>query len=227
MISGSALTRLIEFPSGVPDGDVSWSVRDVQGTLITSGAQTPLPDAVSMLLVLPSAVTAITAPDVLQEMRELTWSFEVDGVPSTGQFRFTLEKSVPVPASIDGVRQLLGVPEHNLADDEVSLVEAYWDFLESAELTEITSTGSTLRKVGRAVEALAALRLFPTLHSRLAQKETSGTDSFTRFDINSDELRAHLNQIVLDGLAAVAPAETEAQLTLFAAARGPDRFFGE
>ena len=82
------------------------------------------------------------------------------------------------------------------------------------------------RVIRHGIEALAALTLLPTMPLRIAQKESSGTDQYTRGRIDwaaiDDQLRAHIDE----ALEVLEPPGTAGASGLFVVARVADRFVG-
>jgi hypothetical protein len=92
-----------------------------------------------------------------------------------------------------------------LDDEAIDLVSAYSRFkdtLGSTILTSVENTGGYPALTAcDAIEALAAIRVLPSLQISLAAKETSGTNQFQRGAIDWMQIRAHLDQLVSAGLA--------------------------
>lgn len=208
MRAGTALTQLVEFSDGAPDGDIAWQLLDALGIQVASGAVTPAADAAS-------AVITVTAEDntigdgVLASPRELRWSYTVAGLIHSGQLRYRLEAFLPLGVSEAGVRRKLGLEVHELGDEAIDLVGAYGRFSITVGQTDLdavaTAGGHAALVACDAVEALAALTLLPSLQISLAQKESSGTNQFQRAAIDWEALRAQLEQYVGEGYTAVNP----------------------
>lgn len=209
MRAGQAFTHLVEFPDGVPDGDVSWELLDGRGLSVASGTMTPAPDAASLIITIPGADNELDT-GVLSGSRELSWSYLLSGLSQTGHQPYRLEAFLPLGVSVDGVRRKLGVETHELDEDTVDLAIAYGQFqnmVTSAVLDAVDGYEASLAR--DAVEALAALPLLPVLSVSLALKESSGTDQFQRDKINWDGLREQLNRYVASAVALIAPALDE------------------
>lgn len=200
MHDGLPYSRLVSFNEGAPDGALSWVLRAVDGRQITSGSITPPNGAVSTVIVVAAEHNTLQPSDPLRVTRDLSWYYLVNGQTRSGRERYFVEGSVPFPVSETGVRNLLGAPGHNLPDQEIDLISAYWGLRsivgESQLLAFEGEDGEDATVIARGIEAKAALAVLPTLPLRIAQKETSGTDSYSRHEMDWVKLETKLYDLV-------------------------------
>lgn len=211
MRAGTALTQLVEFTDGFPDGDITWQLLDGAGAAVDDGTVTPVAASASAVIVVPGTDNLISG-GALFDYRELNWSYSVGGVLLSGTLRYRLEAFLPLGVSAFGVRTKLGVESHELSDDAIDLVGAYVRFQDqvgAANLSAVTGNDTLLAR--DAIEALCGLRLIPSLQVSLAQKLSSGTDQFQRATkIDWETLRAQLESFLGEGVAAVNPNQDPA-----------------
>lgn len=199
MRSGLPLSHVVPFPSGAPDGDVTWSVINGAGTIVVTDTITPQAGDVSATIVVP--VISNTLPEgTLYEVRDLVWFYTTGGMTVSDEFRFTLEGRVPFGARPDGVRNKLGVSRDDLSDDEIELMKAFLWFENDvgAERLDALSAGTPVQQliVANGIEAWAALSILPTLQVRIAASESSGTNEYARGKIDWASIEAELDRFV-------------------------------
>lgn len=231
MIDGLPYSRLVSFDDGAPDGAINWVLRDVAGTQIATGTFTPPVGAVSASINVPAANNTRAGGAPLRITRVLTWSYLTGGATRAGRERYFVEGSIPFPVSEDGVRNLLGAPSHNLTGDEIDLIGAYWrieDEAGAANLLTFASTdGPSATVIARGIEASAALEVLLTMPARLAQKESSGTDTFQRGLVDWALLQTRLEQLVRTAVSLV-NAQLEFDTgSIFVLTNPVDRFTGQ
>jgi hypothetical protein len=209
--SGNAASFLVEFPSGAPDGNLSWTLLGPDGTLLTSGSINTPDNAVSEQIVVPGQYNTLPAGE-LTSYRDLTWTYSKGGAIINGEERYTLQGRVPYGATPQGVRNKLGVDPHDLPDDEIDLVKAYYDYgvlVARTAFPDVITVPQQDIRIRDAIEALAALVLVPSMQVRIASKESSGTDTFQRQKIDWALLADNLNAIVVGGALILDPAFDE------------------
>lgn len=231
MNDGLSYSRLVTFSDGAPSGAVTWVLRDLAGTTITTGSVTPSVGAVSVLITVDATHNTRSPTDPLRITRKLSWSYTTGGQTRAGVETYFVEGGLPFPATPSGVRNLIGFPDHNLPDSEISLVEAYWQVQglagEASLATYEGQDGPASTKIARAIEASAALSLFSSLPLRLADKESSGTDSYTRSKADWEALRRDLQTKVDDALAMIANDDLRETGDIFVLTQPVDRWGAE
>lgn len=202
------LTHLVQFSSGHPAGDLAWTLLNGIGSTVATGSVSPVEDAVSAIITINGDDNGLDV-DQLSTSRELRWTYEVDGIVVIDSFRYRVEAFLPFGVSPEGVRRKLGLETHEITDDEVNLTIAYGEFQalvgENALEAMADESGYAELVIANAIEALAALRLLPSLQIRVAKKESSGTNQFERQTVDWDALRASLEQAVEAGALIIAP----------------------
>ncbi len=181
--AGSPFAQRIEFSTGLPTGAVSFQLLDAVGTVLLSDTVTPDAGAMDCLILIDGANNTTAKP--LFDTRTLAWHFLTASGLVSDRVTYTVRKPIPFAATVDGVRVKLGVEDHEITADDVDLVSAY------AEFTAMFEDGALTAHVGagdrnelmciHAIEALASLALLPSLQIKLAQRETSGTNEFSRY----------------------------------------------
>lgn len=205
--NGTAVSVLVEFLSGQPDGNVTWTLKNESGAVIDNGTITPAVGAVSVFITTPSGSNTLSGSDLIG-FRDLSWNYSVGGESISGDKRYLLEALPPYGASPAGVRNKLGVDQHELPDEEISLARSYYDILTLAgdpDLTGFTPTSRQRLTLADGIEALAALAIIPTLQLRLAIKESSGTDTYQRQKIDWALLAENLRSLVNDAIVVWVP----------------------
>jgi hypothetical protein len=195
---------LVEFDTGTPLGVFSYSLTDDDGNPVAglNNIQVqPENGAVSVLIQIPSQANTLTKP--LLEGRTISWFYTTSLGVVNGSHRYTIQKRVPFPVTEEGVRTKLGIDKTEMPDERVDLLGAYVTFkeaFESIDIDDYAYTGDTMTlKVTNAIEAMAALRLLPSLQISLAQRLNSGTNEYQRFaKVDWDLIRADLEQLVYD-----------------------------
>jgi hypothetical protein len=231
MFSGLPYSKLVTFNEGFPDGVVSWSLTDVAGSVIATGTVTPPALAVS-IVVTTSAANNTLAGGALKGIRHLVTSYTVNGISIGSRTQYEVLGVVPFGASYEGVRNKLGVPEHNLGNDEIKLVEGYYEFRELATAVlldaVVAADNSLTLRIADAIEASAALELLPTMALRVAAQESSGTDQFKRMDVDWTLIESKLREKVEAGRLAVNTGvnPTDNFGSLFTLGTSEDRFTG-
>lgn len=182
--AGSPFAHRIEFSAGLPTGAVSYDLLGNDGTtVITSGSFTPTAGAVDWLLVISATHNTCALP--LFEYRTLTWEYlTADGV-QFGRVSYRVDKPLPFTVTADGVRNKLGMSDHEISDDSVDLITAYSEIStligEATVLAAAVAGNRSTLLIAHAIEAMAAILLIPSLQLRAAQRESSGTNEFARF----------------------------------------------
>lgn len=190
----------------VPDaGTVSWTLRGDAGTvLLADQPVTPAAGASYVVVTVLAAQNAITAR---YEKRTLLTKFRASGAWFTVTTRYLLVPFLNVEIGPENVRRFLGVSAKDLPDDEVDLTRAYLGIE-----TTVTQAVLDAALAGTPVQRKAAndailysmvIESVPSLRLSLAQSETDGPLSFSRFrdGPNFDQLRndaADLRSIALD-----------------------------
>lgn len=203
---GAAVSFLVEFPSGFPDGNITWVLKDESGGQVATANITPSVGAVSIYITIDSTYNELATGD-LSGYRDLSWFYLVGGAVVTNEVRYTLEARAPFGAAPAGVRRKLGLAPHELPDNEIPLIRAFYDFdtTVGGGAGLFTPTASEQMLLADAIEALAALNLIPSLTLRIAQKESSGTDTFQRSAIDLEALKAQLLETVSAGAVILVP----------------------
>jgi hypothetical protein len=202
--SGTAASLLIEFPSGAPDGNISWSVINESGVPLATGTLTPAVGAVSTYLNIPAVHNTLSG-SVLSGFRDVAWSYTSGGVTINDERRYTVEARIPFGVTYEGVRQKLGVDHLDLPNNEIDLVGAYYRFEELTGVTILAADDRAMRLIRDAIEALAALQVIPTMVTRVNLKEASGTDSIQRDKQDWQALAAQLQGYVDAGILILVP----------------------
>lgn len=214
MKSGVAHTVTVPLDQGFPDGAVSWVLVGV-----ASGTVTPSVGAVSINIQITPLNNTLGVGEMLG-FRELQWSYAVSAIAISGYARWTLEGSIPFGVSEAGVRKKLGIDtEADLSDADINLIHAYLNLQNDVGASALTAqeTGTSFNKltVIDAIEALAALELLPTMQIRVAKSENSGTNAYTRQNIDWQILADNLNNYVSKATDLLAPVTETAGDTLF------------
>jgi hypothetical protein len=206
-------SHIVEFASGTPTGAFSYSLYDDDGNIVNSleNINVPLsPGDISARIDIPAEANIVTKP--LFEIRLLTWTYPVASGTINGSLRYTIQKDIPFPATPEGVRQLLGVTDKEIPDDRIDLLGAYIAFSErfvdpDTALAPFAIAGDVESyKITRAIEALAALEILPTLQVSLAARLDSGTDSYQRWNkVDWDMLFQRLQMYVQVAVVIVDP----------------------
>lgn len=205
--NGVAVSTLVEFATGFPDGPISWAVYDETGAELDSGTVAPVDGMVSTNIIVPSEHNTLSG-GALSGFRDLVWSYMVGSEVVNGDRRYTIEAPVPWGASHDGVRSKLGIEPHELPNGDISLVRAYYDLvllMGEPDLTSYTPTARERLALSDAVEAVAALSALPTLQMRAPIKESSGTDTYQRHPADWELLANNLRTMVTDGILILLP----------------------
>jgi hypothetical protein len=206
MRAGQALTQLVEFTDGFPDGNITWELLNGTGSQVTNGTVTPAPSAVSSVIAVAAVDNGIIEAGALSEPRELHWSYTVAGLLKSGRLRYRLDAFLPLGVSEGGVRNKLGLETHELEDEAIDLVGAYSRFRDQVTAAALdAAAGSAALKARDAIEATAAIGQIPALQVKLAAKQSSGTDQFQREKIDWNMIRGQLDQYIAEGIAAVNP----------------------
>lgn len=228
MRAGLDFTHLVTFEDGAPAGNISWALHRLDGTEIAAGAVVPGVGAVSAVITVPAVNNQLSA-GALRNLRELTWSYPTAAGVLLGMIEYTIEGRVPLPASVAGVREKLGVTASDLPDAEIDLLGAYWELQTKGDIASFENLETAEAQiVASGLEALAALLLLDTLQIRIAQRESSGTNEYARGKIDWSALRARLQATVDKAIDLLNPIEagTAGYGAVFLLATGPDDFTG-
>lgn len=206
-------THVVEFASGSPTGAFSYSVRDEDGQIVGGLENVVIPISIGQIsarIDVPSSANVVSKP--VFESRTILWTYPTGSGTVNGSYNYILQRSIPFPASPEGVRQLLGVTEKELPDERIDVLGAYLSFRkpltnpDAALLPYTTSGDADSYTITRAIEAVAALELLPTLQLSLARRFDSGTNSYERWNrIDWDALEAKLTGMVYGATIMVDP----------------------
>lgn len=204
----TAVSFPIEFPSGQPDGNVVWKLYGPGSTQLDTGTIAVPVGALSINLLIDAPNNGLGAGEYAS-YRDLTWTYTVGGAVVNGEVRYTLEARLPFGVSTDGVRAKLGITEAlDLPDGDISLVKAFSNFrsiVTPAVLDPAVSSGLYDLAVRDAIEAMAALDLLPTMVVRVAAKESSGTNTYQRQDIDWQQIGVYLSDLITSGILVLVP----------------------
>lgn len=229
-IENSPFSYLVQFDTGTPLGDFSYSLYDDNGDPV-AGIQnqivTPGVGAVSVLIQIPPQANTLTKP--LFEGRTLTWFYTTALGPVNGSYGYTIQKRVPFPVTAEGVRTKLGIDDTEVPDNRINLLASYVEFAEAVpDIALHENDGSSMSlKITDAIEAIAALKLLPTLQISIAKRLTSGTNEYERFSkIDWAMLADQLGQIVYDVSVLISPTLVYSSTDVFTLAVRTDPFTG-
>lgn len=213
--AGSPFAHLIEFSTGLPTSAVSFQLLGNDGSVKRTGNLTVASDALSHLLVIDGADNDCDAQ--LFENRTLTYSYTTASGLVSERIPYRVQKPLPFAASPEGVRSKLGIEAHELKDEEIDLVTAYAEMLTYGDPSAYVATGdrNTLLVI-HGIEALAALLVLYTLQLKIASKESSGTNEFSRYgNVDWSMIEAQLQLHVAKTRALLDPTYTDLIGTIF------------
>lgn len=227
-------THIVEFASGSPTGAFSYSVYDDDGNIVDGLEDIVVSlgiGAISARIDVPASSNSVSKP--LFETRTITWTYPTASGTVNGSKSYVIQKVIPFPATPEGVRQLLGITDNEVPDDRIDLMGAWLKFrvpftdADAALTPYMTSGDETSYKITRAIEALAALEILPTLQLALAKRFDSGTNSYERWNkIDWEGLAATLNGYAREAVILVDPTLDLVITPIFVLSTRPDPLTG-
>lgn len=232
LLENTPFSYLVEFSTGTPTGVFSYSLSDDEGNPVAgiTNVEVTIPTGgISTLIQIPQVANTLTKP--LFEGRTISWFYPTSGGVVNGSYSYQIQKRVPFPCTYEGVRTKLGIDTNEIPDERIDLLMSYIEFNElfTNGLDAYTLTGdATSLKITNAIEAVAALKLLPTLQLSLAKRLSSGTNEYERWTkIDWDVLRADLEQLVYNVTVLIDPDQVYLADVIFTLGiRSPDPFTG-
>lgn len=232
--AGSPFAHRVEFSAGYPTGAVSYRLLGNDGvTVLYSGEKAPDRGAVDVQLIVPAQHNTCALP--LFENRTLAWDYITEAGVQSDRITYRVDRPLPFAVSAEGVRNKLGLSDHEIADSAVDLITAYSEILdligETALSTAAVAGDRSTLLVAHAIEATAGLALLPTLQLRAAQRESSGTNEYARYSqidwvMLEANLKAHVDR-ARGEVDATFDATGTGGFVFGTAGRSPDAITGE
>lgn len=205
-LSGQALSLYLEFKKDgefvQPDpGSLYLTIRNHQGAPISgfNKAIQPNVNGTTLLLNIPDTVNVVSSG---RETRFVRMDFTYGGLPLFIETRYKLTSFIPITAMPSDVRNLLGVREKELKDEEVDLYEAYFKLTSVAPalLTALQASDDRSMYANRAIALKAAIDLIPSMPVRTLKEESLNNASAIRASIDWELLAAQLSGQLSDSL---------------------------
>jgi hypothetical protein len=219
VFAGQATSILIDFIVDdefvMPDvGTVNYTVRDNTGNPVVghiSVAVVTTTETTTISVVIPAEVNT----NALEfENRFMTVEFQVGGQSYQIQKIYRVINWINISAQRHQVREHLGISPQELPENEVDLIEAYYDVKEdlgSTDLDTILTAGSRLTFYANwMIIYKAALKALPSLQLRVLQSEKTDTLQRARLaKIDLDKLGRDTSAVYSNAKAIVTGVVTE------------------
>lgn len=203
-IANEAITIPVDFILGgefVTPDDYTYSYKliDNKQTVLQSEENVIIPEEglKDRALIKVEASSNNKLPEKVFEDRYIIITFTSGGNPVRIKSPYRIVDEYFYTASVQDVRNVFGINESELGDDEVDLVETYLEAqisLGEPFMEAILDSGKPNFRANRILVLRQALKVFPSLRLRIAESESSGTNSFLRNlkNIDWDELKSNL-----------------------------------
>lgn len=207
--SGKAFRHLVQFLSGEPTSDLTYTLYNQDGGVVVTNTLTIPANSVSYVIEITGAQNTLTKP-LIEKMR-LEWSYNTSTEAILDEITYLIHLQIPFAVTQEGVREMLGVNSEELPDDEIDFLTAYVDFRQQVgddtDLSSFENAGNIdSYRITKSIEAAAAMNVLSTLQIRLPRKYDSGTSSYERWNtIDWEGLAAKISDKFIDGILAVDP----------------------
>ena len=230
--AGKKFRHLVQFNSGQPTSAFVYTLYNQDGDVVLTDSVTIPVGQLSYLIQIPAVNNVLSKP--LFEKMVIEWEYTTATEAVDGSISFIIHLPIGFPVDPSNVRNLLGVDEEELPDDDIKLFEGFMAFKQrlaaDADLTPYIESGDLNSfTVAKAIEAATALLLFPTLQIRLPRKYDSGTSAYERWNnIDWESLAAELEALIGAGLVVITPEyDFYSDTAIFVLSdRGPDAITG-
>lgn len=231
--AGKRFRHLVMFDTGEPTSDLTYTLKRSDGTVILTETVPVSQGQLSYVIEIPAGSNSLVAP--LFEELTLEWDYTTATEAIDESLSYIIHASIGFPATNKGVRDLLGVNDEELPDNEINLFEGYMAFRnyigEDIDLTPYEDDGSfDAFKIKKAIEAATALAVFNTIQIRLPKKYDSGTSSYERWNsVDWEAMKATLEAHIAAAYELLDPtADVYPLVDIFVLSdRGPDAITGE
>ncbi len=215
----------------------SYKLTDNQGNTIVEEKDITIPaelpqDKVAINI---EAVNNVLNESSLFEDRYIIVKFLHNGGQVRIRKNYRLIKEPYFTASVKDVRDIYGINEGELPDEDLDITEVYLTMLSALgdDFSEALKSGSRANfRANRAIALQAALNIFTSLRLRVAESEKSGTNTFLRNLRNIDwaalraELESELSGLVED-ITGEATLYVDNYTPISLGLRSPDAITGE
>jgi len=200
----------------VPDnGTAEWALRDHTGTQVTTGSLTGLVDT-SAVIYLAGVRNEITTGRQF-EKRTVILQTVNDGSPVTLTQTYRIAPWINTYITPEDIRRFVGVTESEIADTDVDIFLAFQQAQtligEAALSAALISGVEAEAQANRTILGFAVLEVIPGLRQRVMKKESDGTRSLERFDINFDEITRRAQDLISRSIQSTTSATTLFYLT--------------
>lgn len=219
-----------------PDDSLySFKIVDSEGNTIYSSEGLTVPEAAKdkAIIDIPSEYNVLNEGSLFEDrFIVVTFNYQLSQRRIKKHFRLIEE---PVfTASVEDVRNIYGINEGELPDDDLDMTEVYLMLVESkGEIFKnaLKSNNRANFRANRAIALQGALNIFTSLRLRIAESEKSGTNTFLRNlkNIDWEGLRAELeNELVglLEDITGEAVSYVDNYSPIVIGVRSPDAITG-
>lgn len=218
-LASSTVTLPIEFMVEgdyvIPDSEsIKLTLRNTTGSVI-AGFNALLLDDVSgstMALTIPPEANSLGSGATF-EARFVRIDFKVQGLPYAVQAVYRIAPFLPIQATKQEVRDLIGAQYNELPDSAIDLVGAYYTLMvEHADVLPqaLTATGTAAMAANKALALQAAIDTAPSWPMRLVVTESQDTTQYRRPKVDFAKLRDSLEAQLVAQLALMAALVNDA-----------------
>ena len=179
----------------IPDaGSILLTIRGNSGAAIGGYNGVQLADVTGTTLLYTVQASVNLIPENTTESRYVSVSYTSDGVPLTFNFNYRLSGFLPITVQPQDVRNILGVRDLEVRDEDVDLHEAYFDLLRTnSTLSEaLTSVTGRANYANRAIALKSALTLLPSMPVRALKEDALNNATQIRATIDWEALKVQL-----------------------------------
>jgi hypothetical protein len=222
--AGEDLTFDIEIlvggvPSQPDPGTVTFTVRDQNGVAIPGLNNQPVNVPGTTASISVPAASNMLADGAESESRFVTLAYIASGQSRQLRTSYSLHAFLPIEASCDAVRSLVGVSSDELPDDDIALVLSYFDLVAEEGDTfkdAFLAKNQTRAAANRALALRAALEAVPSLQLRIFQSRQSENSSFSRFGaVDWERLKLDLRDQLAAALKFISSPTTTAAIPTY------------
>lgn len=212
-VAGQSLGLYVEFKKDgqfmPPDaGSIKLTIRDSVGVPLSGFNQAAQADTsnTSVLYTVPYTANMATEP----EARYVQVDYTIGGVPCIWKDVYKLSPFLPIAVVPSDVRNILGVRDKELTDEQVDIYEAYFELLRVVPDLEaaLVAADDRCRLANRAIALKAALIVLPSMPVRAMKEDALNNASQVRATIDWELLRAGIES-ELSGILVGVPVSPE------------------